>query len=94
MFLGNRYGAGIQAEIMISETLPGRNMGMALEQNISRLQGRQLLHVIVVPVGGIDQTASCSENTIVRHNGKSKDHLIHLRIAVPADAENPLFTGI
>ena len=48
--LGDGHGAGVQVKIAVSEAFPGRNVGVTVEQDISRLQRRQRVQIEVVTV--------------------------------------------
>ena len=63
-------------------------MGVAVQQNIPRLQRRQVGRVVPVAVGGVDEPLPRCEHGIVGQNGKFQHHLVHLGIAVAAHAEN------
>ena len=84
------HGAGIEIQIALSKSLPGRNMGVAVEQDVSRLQRRPGIQRKPLPMGGIEQAVSPREDTIVRQDREVQNHLIHLRIAVAPDAEDPV----
>lgn len=50
--------AWIQIEIVLPEAFPCRDMGVTMQQDISLLQRRRCLCVVVMPVSGIDQPVS------------------------------------
>ena len=74
---GDRYGAGIDIQNTTIGKLPGRDMGMPVKQDITRLHRRQLFQVMVVAVGGVDQPVTDRENAVVRQDGKLQYHLIY-----------------
>ncbi len=88
---GERRRAGIQVIVILAEGLPGRDMGMAVEQDVTSLHGRQRCYVVAVSMGRIDEAAALGQDGIGRHDGKFQDHLIDVGITVAADAEDGVF---
>ena len=88
--LGQGHGPRIQVQVVLAKRYPGRYMGMAMEQHVPGLQGRQMFQVIVVAVGSKNQTATGFQKGIVCQDGKVQHQLVHLRVAIAPDAENML----
>ena len=91
IFLGKRCRTGIQIIVILAEGLPDRDMGMAIEQDVAGLHGRQGFQVVTVAMGRIDEAAALGQDGIGRHDGKFQDHLINVGITVAADAEDGVF---
>ena len=62
--------------------------GVAVEQDVARMQGRQMVLVKMGAVRGIDEMARRLEQAVVRKNGEGQHHLVDLGLAVAAHAEN------
>lgn len=90
VFFWNGDGAGVQIEVLSfrSKRLPGRHVGMAVQEDVTRTEGRRSFFIIMVTVGQINQVAFDRKNSVIRHDRKCKDHLIDFRFAVSADTEN------
>ena len=69
-------------------------MGVPVEQNVSRVQGREALLVEVVAVGGKDHPPSAPQQAVVRQNGELEHHLVHFSVAVAPHTENAVLQGI
>ena len=63
-------------------------MRVAVEQDVARMQGRQMVLVKMVAVRGIDEMTRRLEQAVVRKNGEGQHHLVDLGLAVAAHAEN------
>ena len=82
-------GAGVEIEVPVAERRPRRDMRVPMQQNIPRLQRRELLQVIDMSVRGVDQPLAAGEDAVVREDGKLQHHLVNLRVAVAAHAQKP-----
>ena len=80
-------GAGIQDIDAVAQSAAG-NVRVAVEQDVARMQGRQMVLVKMVAVRGIDEMARRLEQAVVRKNGEGQHHLVDLGLAVAAHAEN------
>lgn len=85
---------GIEVIIVLSKGFPNRQVGVAVEQDVALLKGRQAVGVIMVAVSCIDDEASLSQDGIRRHDGKFQDHLIDFAVAVAADAEDGILLSL
>ena len=94
VFLGERNGTGIETEISVSERIPAGDVGMPVKQNIAWMQGRRGRHIVKVPVCGKDCASARVQQTVIRHHREMQHHLIDLRIAVAAYAEDRGGTGV
>ena len=75
VFLGDRDRAGVEIQVVTAELLPRGDMGVAVQQNIPRLQRRQVGRVVPVAVGGVDEPLPRCEHGIVGQNGEFQHHL-------------------
>lgn len=62
-------------------------MCMAVQENIAGAERRQVRGVVDVAVRGVDQAASSRENAVIGQDREGQHHLVDLRVAVAADAE-------
>ena len=58
ILLGQRYGAGIEIEVSLSEFLPAGDMGVAVEKNVPLLQRRKRCSMIEMPMGDKEAAAA------------------------------------
>ena len=91
IFLGKRCRAGIQVIVILAEGLPGRDMGMAVEQNVTRPHGRQGGYVVAVAMGRIDEAAALSQDGIGGHDGEFQYHLVYIGVTISTDTEDGIF---
>lgn len=68
-----------------------RDVGMSVQQNVPAMQWRQVLFIIRMTVGGINQRITVCNGAVICHNGKLEYHLVDFGIAVAPDTENMLF---
>ena len=68
-----------------------RDVGMSVQQNVPAMQWRQVLFIIRMAVGGINQRITVCNGAVICHNGKLEYHLVDFGIAVAPDTENMLF---
>ena len=61
---------------------------MAGEQDLSRMERRQAVGTIEVPVRGEDCPGALAEQGVVGHDREAKHRLVDLRVAVAAHAEH------
>ena len=80
-------GAGIQDIDAVAQGAAG-DVRVAVEQDVARMQGRQMVLVKMVAVRGIDKMARRLEQAVVRQNGEGQHHLVDLGLAVAAHTEN------
>ena len=64
---------------------------MSVQQNVPAMQWRQVLFIIRMAVGGINQRITVCNGAVICHNGKLEYHLVDFGIAVAPDTENMLF---
>ena len=62
-------------------------MRMPAQQHVAGLQGRGRGLAGVMPVGGKDKMPVQLHQAVIRQDREGEDHLVHLRLAVAADAE-------
>lgn len=84
----DRHGTRIQVQISIPERFPRRDMRMAVEENVSRLERRELVHMKVMAMSSVDQAVCRRKYRVIRKDRKLQHHLVNLRIAVSADTED------
>ena len=65
-------------------------MCMAVQENIAGAERRQVRGVVDVAVRGVDQPVSNREDAVIGQNREVQHHLVNLRVAVAADAEEPV----
>ena len=65
-------------------------MCMAMQENIAGAERRQVRGVVDVAVRGVDQPVSNREDAVIGQNREVQHHLVNLRVAVAADAEEPV----
>ena len=87
----DRHGTRIQVQISIPERFPRRDMRVAVEENVSRLERRELVHMKVMAMSSVDQAVCRRDYRVIREDRKFQNHLVYLRITVSADAEDPVF---
>ena len=68
-----------------------RDVGMSVQQNVPAMQWRQVLFIIGMAVGGINQRITVCNGAVICHNGKIQYYLVDFGIAVAPDTENLLF---
>lgn len=79
---------GIQIIVILAEGLPDRDMGMAVEQDVAGLHGRQGFQVVTVAMGRIDEAAALGQDGIGGHDRKFQYHLVDVGITIAADTED------
>ena len=62
-------------------------MRMPAQQHVAGLQGRGRGLAGVMPVGRKDKMPVQRHQAVIRQDREGEDHLVHLRLAVAADAE-------
>ena len=67
---------------------------MAAEEDIPRLQRREVIRAVNMAVGGIEPETVHTDQGVVRHEGEVQDHLVHFRIAVAANAQDAVLPGV
>ncbi len=93
-FLWNGDRTWVQIQVVVPAGLPCRDMCVAVKEDVSGLQGRKGILMEVMAMGGVDHPVPNIEDSVIRQNGKLKDHLVHFCVAVPPDAENGGFSFI
>ena len=63
---------GIEVIIVLSKGFPNRQVGVAVEQDVALLKGRQAVGVIMVAVSCIDDEASLSQDAYGAMMGNSR----------------------
>ncbi len=93
IFLRQGNGARIAADKGFVRMAEG-DMGMAVQKDIPCFQGREMILVVQVAMRDKDAAVSLGQEQIIRHHGEGEHHLIHLRLAVSADAVDFIAAGI
>ena len=88
---GERRRAGIQVIVILAEGLPDRDMGMAMEQDVAGLHGRQGFQVVTVAMGRINEAAALGQDSIGGHDGKFQYHLVYIGVTISTDTEDGVF---
>ena len=79
--------AGVEIEVVFAERLPRGHVRVAVQEDIAGAERRQMRSVIDVAVRGVDQAASGQENAVIGKDREGQHHLVDLRVAVAAHAE-------
>lgn len=87
VLLGDGNGTGVPMPIVLSALLPGRDVGVAVEQDIPRPQRRQGVFMKVVTVGGKNGLVPQGQKAVLRQDGKVQHHLVYLGVAVAPHAQ-------
>ena len=66
-------------------------MGMSVDEHVARREQGRGGGIIMVPVGDEQSPSALKNQHIVGENGKFQYHLIHLGVAVAADAHKMVF---
>ena len=88
---GERRRAGIQVIVILAEGLPDRDMGMTVEQDVTRPHGRQGGYVVAVAMGRIDEAAALGQDGIGGHDGEFQYHLVYIGVTISTDTEDGIF---
>ena len=104
VFLGDAHRAGVQVKVPLSKVRPCGHMGVAVEQNVPRGKGRQMVQVEHMAVGDVDQPLPHRQHGVICQHREIEHHLVHLGIAVAAHTQqlgrkavqqrNHLFGGV
>ena len=85
---GNGHAAGVQSQNLI-DLADGFDMGVAKQEDGSRSQGRQVVRIPQMAMGGVEGEVWLRlKQSVVCHAGKGQDHLIDFRLAVAPDGQN------
>ena len=60
---------------------------MPMQQDVSRLERRQMVLMKHMPVGEIEQPAAQGQHPIIGQDGKRQHHLVHFTVTVSPHAE-------
>ena len=69
-------------------------MCVAMEQEVPRLNGWQIVKVKYVAMGDIHQPVLHRKNGVIGHDREVQDHLVNFGVAVASDAKQPVFHAI
>ena len=86
----DRHGTRIQVQISIPERFPRRNVRVAVEENVSRLERRELVHMKVMAMSSVDQAVCRRKYRVIRKDRELQHHLVYFRITVSTHTENIL----
>ena len=82
VFFWDGDGAGVEVEVIGSKVVPGWDMGVAVEEDISWLHWDWGHDVVVMTVGGVDQAASAWNDGVICHDREVEYHLVYFGVTV------------
>lgn len=88
--MGMAREPGLRQRFPAPKGAQGGHMGVAVEEEIPRPEGRQVLPVPHMAVGAVDQPLPQGQNGVIGQDGEGQHHLVHLAVAVAPDAEEPV----